>query len=223
MNALTALPKLKATSWQTLTDQARHDYLNTLTPPSNPALIVVDLAKVIQTLNRLLPEEAIITNKAGNYAAWLHRFYQYKHIRTELAPTNGAMGYGLPAAIAAKLHHPQKAVVCIAGDGCFMMYPQELMTASQYQIPVIILVINNGMYGTIRMHQEREYPGRVSATSFQNPDFVNLAQSMECFAERVKRTEDFTEVFDKAQASNKPALIELMVDPQQLTPTLRLN
>ena len=133
------------------------------------------------------------------------------------------MGYGFPAAIAAKLRDPQRSVVCFAGDGCFMMYPQELATAVQFGAALIVIVVNNGMYGTIRMHQEREYPGRISGTALHNPDFVALARAFGAHGELVERTEDFAAAFQRAQASGKPALIELRTDPRQITPVARLS
>ncbi len=140
-------------------------------------------------LSRELPEDAIVTNGAGNYAGFLHRYFQYKGWPTQLAPTSGSMGYGLPAAIAAKLAHPERTVVALAGDGCLLMTGQELATAVQYGLPIIVIVANNGMYGTIRMHQERHYPGRVVGTTLINPDFVALARSFGVTAERVEATE----------------------------------
>src|SRR5690606_12214132 len=134
----------------------------------------VDMTAVIKHLSATLPDDAILTNGAGNYSVWLHRFYDYRAGRTELAPTCGAMGYGLPAAVAAALRTPRRQVVCLAGDGCFLMYPQELATAAEYGASLIVLVVNNGMYGTIRMHQERHHPGRVSGTRLQGPDYVAL-------------------------------------------------
>ena len=177
---------------------------------------------VVGHLNKVLPANSIISNGAGNYTVWVHRHYQYKELATELAPTNGAMGYGLPAAIAAKLQYPERTVVCFAGDGCFLMYPQELATAKQFGANIIVIVVNNGMYGTIRMHQEREYPGRISATAIEGPDFVQLAQAFGAHAERVDNDEDFPAAFERAQKSQKPALIELITDPQQITPTARI-
>jgi acetolactate synthase-1/2/3 large subunit len=132
------------------------------------------------------------------------------------------MGYGFPAAVAAKLRHPERTVVCFAGDGCFLMYPQELATAMQYHAPLVVIVVNNGMYGTIRMHQEKRFPGRVSATDLQTPDFVTLAQSFGAHAERIETTEAFADAFARAQAAGRPALIELRVDPLQITPQARL-
>jgi acetolactate synthase-1/2/3 large subunit len=210
--------------WADWTFAARADYLAHSTPPApHPELAGVDLAQVVSTLNDVLPDDAIITNGAGNYTVWVHRFYRYRRRATELAPTNGAMGYGFPAAIAAKLHAPQRDVICFAGDGCFMMYPQELMTAMQFGAPLVVIVVNNGMLGTIRMHQEREYPGRVSATQLANPDFVALARSFGAHAELVERTADFEGALARARACGLPALIELRTDPRQIGPQNRLQ
>ncbi|MEN9904660.1 MAG: hypothetical protein RLZZ555_1225 [Pseudomonadota bacterium] len=209
--------------WAGWTQACRADHVEHHTPPvRNPQQSGVDLAQVVTQLSRTLPDDAIICNGAGNYTVWVHRFFQYKQLGTELAPTNGAMGYGLPAAIAAKLAQPERTVVCFAGDGCFMMYPQELATAMQYDAAVIVIVVNNGMLGTIRMHQEREYPGRVSATGLVNPDFVMLAQSFGAYAERVDHEADFAAAFARAQAAGRAALIELRTDPAQITPQARL-
>jgi len=209
--------------WADWTAGARADYLAHSTPPApHPELAGVDLAQVVAHLNDVLPDDAIVTNGAGNYTVWVHRFYRYRQRATELAPTNGAMGYGFPAAIAAKLHAPQTDVICFAGDGCFMMYPQELMTAMQFGAPLVVIVVNNGMLGTIRMHQEREYPGRVSATALANPDFIALAKSFGAHAELVERTADFAGALARARACGLPALIELRTDPRQIGPQNRL-
>ncbi|ALM85620.1 thiamine pyrophosphate-binding protein [Bordetella sp. N] len=183
----------------------------------------VELSSVVAHLSNTLPDDAIITNGAGNYTVWVHRFFRYKKLGTELAPTNGAMGYGLPAAIAAKLARPDSTVVCFAGDGCFMMYPQELATAAQFGAAVIVVVVNNGMLGTIRMHQEREYPGRVSGTALMNPDFQVFAQSFGAYAERIEHESEFPAAFERARASGRPALLELVTDPLQITPAARLE
>jgi len=223
--ALAALPAPATAPWAAWTQAARAAYLAHSSPPSQPAPALaghVDMAQVMGHLNEHLPEDAILSNGAGNYTVWVHRFYRYRRRATELAPTSGAMGYGLPAAIAAKLQHPRRTVVCFAGDGCFMMYPQELATAMQYGAAIIVLVVNNGMLGTIRMHQEREYPGRVSSTGLRNPDFVALARSFGAFAERVERSGDFAAAFARAQASGLPALLDLRTDPRQITPVARL-
>ncbi|WP_416310630.1 thiamine pyrophosphate-binding protein [Pseudomonas sp. W03] len=221
--ALDTLAPLNERLWADWTAAARADYLAYSTPPQNAERPQgVDLAEVVSYLSETLPEDAAISNGAGNYAVWVHRFYRYRSARSQLAPTNGAMGYGFPAAIAAKLRDPQRSVVCFAGDGCFMMYPQELATAVQYGAALVVIVVNNGMLGTIRMHQEREYPGRVSATELRNPDFVALAKAFGAHGELVERTEDFAAAFQRAQASGKPALIELRTDPRQITPIARL-
>lgn len=223
-HALAALPAPQTTPWSAWTEAARADYEAHSAPaPGSSGLAGVDLAQVLAHLNEVLPDDAVISNGAGNYTVWVHRYYRYRQPRTELAPTNGAMGYGLPAAIAAKLHAPQRDVVCFAGDGCFMMYPQELATAMQYGAAVIVIVVNNGMLGTIRMHQEREYPGRVSGTQLRNPDFVALARAFGAHGEQVTRSEDFAAAFARARAAGVPALIELRTDPMQITPAARLD
>jgi len=177
----------------------------------------LDLGEVMTFLRGRLPENAIITNGAGNYSGWVQRFYQYTGFRTQLAPTNGAMGYGVPSAVAAKTVHPDRMVVSFSGDGCFLMNGQELATAAQYRLPVVFIVINNGMYGTIRMHQEREYPARVYATALDNPDFAALARAYGLHGETVHRTTDFEPAFERAAASGKPALLELQIDPDAIT------
>jgi acetolactate synthase-1/2/3 large subunit len=168
-------------------------------------------------LSRELPDDAIVTNGAGNYAGFLHRYYQYKGWPTQLAPTSGSMGYGLPAAIAAKLMHPERPVIALAGDGCLLMTGQELATAVQYGLPIVIIVANNSMYGTIRMHQEQRYPGRVVATTLVNPDFVALARSFGAAAARVESTEAFAPALQRALAAKGPALIELRIDPEAIS------
>jgi acetolactate synthase-1/2/3 large subunit len=220
LRGLQAPPTLPWSEW---TAAARADHAGfAAIPARHPEHRGVDMAQVMAHLNQTLPDDAILTNGAGNYTVWVHRFYRYRQARTELAPTCGAMGYGMPAALAAKLRHPERTVVCFAGDGCFLMYPQELATAMQYDAPVIVIVVNNGMYGTIRMHQEKRFPGRISATELQTPDFVTLAHSFGAHAELVETTEAFAAAFARAQASGKPALLELRVDPLQITPQARL-
>ena len=204
--------------------EAREAWLKFTTPPQAAATSggFVNMSTVVGWLSDHLPDDAVICNGAGNYTVWVHRFYRYKHPRTELAPVSGAMGYGVPAGVAAALRFPRRTVVAFAGDGCFMMYPQELATAVQHNANLIILVVNNGMYGTIRMHQERRYPGRVLATDLVNPDMVALAHSFGAFAERVDSTEGFAVAFQRARDSQKPALLDLRVDPAQISPTFRL-
>jgi acetolactate synthase I/II/III large subunit len=195
---------------------------STYTASSSSPSKYVDLAAVVGWLSDHLPDDALVANGAGNYTVWVHRYFRYRQPRTELAPTSGAMGYGVPAAIAAKLRYPDREVVAFAGDGCFQMYPQELATAMQHNARLVILVANNGTYGTIRMHQERRYPGRVVATDLLNPDFVALARSYGAFAERVDATEGFPDAYQRASAAGRPALLELRVDPAQLSPAFRL-
>ena len=221
--ALAALPALDV-QWQSWTRTAREAYMAHSTA-SVPEIVPngVDLSQVVAHLSEVLPADSIISNGAGNYTVWVHRFYRYRQSATELAPTSGAMGYGLPAAIAAKLQHPEREVVCFAGDGCFMMYPQELATAMQYGAAMIVIVVNNGMLGTIRMHQEREYPGRISGTDLRNPDFVALARSFGAYGETVERSEDFPAAFARARAAGVAAVLELRTDPRQITPTARLE
>ena len=215
---------VQTTPWIDWTRQARAAYEAFCEPPPlDPAHRGVDLARVVRHLDEVLPDDAVVTNGAGNYSIWLHRFYHYRQARTELAPICGAMGYGLPAAIAASLRYRDRNIVCLAGDGCFLMYPQELATAVEQGARLVVLVVNNGMYGTIRMHQEARYPGRISGTRLAGPDFVALARAFGAMAERVEHTEDFAEAFGRARASGGVALIELVTDPLQLTPTKRID
>jgi acetolactate synthase-1/2/3 large subunit len=177
---------------------------------------------VIDALGAALPRDAVVTNGAGNYAAWLHRAHRYRAWRTQLAPTSGSMGYGLPAAIAAKLHAPEREVVCLAGDGCFQMVSQEMATAREQGLGIVILVCDNGMYGTIRMHQERAYPGRVSATGLRNPDFAALARAHGGHGATVERDAEFASALEAAReaarARGVPALLHLRLDPRALSP-----
>ena len=182
----------------------------------------VKLEQIICHLNKVLPETAILTNGAGNYAAWLHRYFDYKTYGSQLAPTSGSMGYGLPAAVAAKLAHRDREVICFAGDGCFQMTMQEFGTAAQYGANIVVIISNNGIYGTIRMHQEWQYPGRVSGTVMQNPQFAALAQSYGGHGEVVRKTDEFPAAFERARASKRPAIIELITDPRALSPRLSL-
>jgi acetolactate synthase-1/2/3 large subunit len=207
--------------WAGWTNEAHTDYLDNLKHPQIPG--AVQMGEVMEWLRGHLPANAILTTGAGNYSAWAHRFYQYRTFRTQLGPTNGSMGYGVPAAIAAKITAPERPVVAFAGDGCFLMNGQELATAMQYDARVVFLVINNGMYGTIRMHQERNYPGRVSGTRLTNPDFAMLARSYGLHGETVEKTAEFADAFKRCEASGKPGLIEIRIDPEALTPKMSLT
>ena len=201
--------------WVRLRRELRADYERAVKPVPTPG--DVQLERVIEILSAELPEDAIVSNGAGNYAGFLHRYFQYKRYPTQLAPTSGSMGYGLPAAIAAKLVHPQRPVIALAGDGCMLMTMQELATAVQYGLPIIVIVANNSMYGTIRMHQERQFPGRVVATSLVNPDFAALARSFGAGGATITRTDDFLPVLRRALSASAPTLIELKLDAEAIT------
>jgi acetolactate synthase I/II/III large subunit len=177
----------------------------------------------VRTVSKMLPDDGIVTNGAGNYAAFVHRYFEYKGYRTQLAPTSGSMGYGLPAAIAAKLAHPTRPVVNFQGDGCFLMTGQELATAVQYGLPIVTVIANNGTYGTIRMHQEREYPNRVIGTTLVNPDFAALAKSFGAAGFTVEATRDFAPAFAEALKAGRPAVIELKIDPEAISPRRTLS
>ncbi|MCC5858857.1 MAG: thiamine pyrophosphate-binding protein [Ectothiorhodospiraceae bacterium] len=214
--ALATLDPPPERPWAARTREINQSYRDWTVPPENPGPL--QMGEIITWLNAHLPTGAIIANGAGNYAIWPNRFYRYRGYRSMLAPTSGSMGYGVPAAIAAKLLYPERPVVAFAGDGCFQMTGQELATAVQYGAAVIILLVNNGSYGTIRMHQEREYPGRVSATELHNPHFARLAEACGAHGERVERTEDFAPAFQRAGATGRPALIELILTPEAIAP-----
>ena len=172
---------------------------------------------------RPAPADAVICNGAGNFAAWIHRYYRFRDFGTQLAPTSGSMGYGLPAGVMAKRQKPGSIVLTIAGDGDFLMNGQEFATAVHHGIPLIVVVIDNGIYGTIRMHQERHFPGRVSATALTNPDFAALARAYGGHGETVATTADFAPAFERALASGKPAILHCLMDPQAITPTATLD
>jgi len=220
---LARLTPVDSTRWREWTDAARREYETFIRVPEKGPRQGVDMAVVIRHLATTLPATAVVANGAGNFTVWVHRFFTYKAPHTELAPTSGSMGYGFPAAVAAALRHPDRTTVCVAGDGDFLMYPQELATAAQYGARPIVLIVNNGMYGTIRMHQERRFPGRVSATELAGPDFVALAQSFGAYAERVETTAAFAPAFDRALAAGRAAVLELRVDPNQITPDRRIG
>ncbi|MBL6959287.1 MAG: thiamine pyrophosphate-binding protein [Rhodospirillales bacterium] len=219
--AAAALEAADSSAWQATVPEARAEYLAHIQPTEVPG--DVNFGKVMAHLSEVLPEDAVISNGAGNYTVWVHRFFQHKAYRTQLAPTSGSMGYSVPAAVAAKITEPERTVVSFNGDGCFMMLGQEMATAAQYGANVIFIIANNRMLGTIRMHQERNYPERVIATELVNPDFVLLAKAYGGHGEQVTKTEDFPAAFERAQASGKPALIELVLDPEALTPKQTLS
>ena len=216
--ALAALQPDVIPCWSDWTAAARSDYEHWNMPGADPGTL--QLGKIIAWLRDYLPADAILANGAGNYTLWLHRFYCYRRHATQLAPQAGSMGYGLPAAIAAARRYPERDVIAFAGDGCFQMTGQELATAVQYRLKLVVVVVNNGLYGTIRMHQERRYPGRVVGTVLHNPDFVALARACGARAERVTRTEDFAAAFEQLRVCDGPGLLELVLDPEILTPAV---
>jgi acetolactate synthase I/II/III large subunit len=213
-------PPAKIT-WSGRRAELRAAYEQSLRPIPLPG--AVKMADVMRTVSELLPENGIVTNGAGNFAAFVHRYFQYKSYRTCLAPTSGSMGYGLPAAIAAKLAHPTRPVVSVQGDGDFLMTGQELATAAQYALPIVTIIANNGMYGTIRAHQEREYPRRIVGTTLVNPDFAAYARSFGAEGYTIEATADFAPAFRAALASSKPSVIELKLDPEALSPRKTLT
>ncbi len=213
--ALAGLDPIDTGAWAGSADEAHADYLGWQTPRAMPGDL--DLWQVLATMRERLPEDAIVTNGAGNYATWLHRLYRYPRYRTQLAPYNGSMGYAVPAAVAAKAVHRDRVVVSWNGDGCFLMNGQELATAVQYRLAIVFIVVDNGMYGTIRMHQERRYPERVHGTTLRNPDFAALARAYGALGETVARTAEFAPALDRALAADRPTLIHLLVDPRAVT------
>ncbi len=207
--------------WHAQQADARADYEAWIQPKETPGAL--KLEQVIAHLDATLPEDAIVTNGAGNYASFLHRYYRWKRHGTQLAPTSGSMGYGFPAAIAASITLPGRAVVCLAGDGCFQMTCNEASTAIQHGAKPVVIVADNGRYGTIRMHQERHYPGRVSGTDLANPDFAALARAYGGQGWTVAAQEEFAPALDAALACGTLAVIHLKLDPDMLTPGASLS
>ena len=211
-----------AIPWSGAAQTAHEDFLAwTSQPAAGPGKM--QMADAMLWLRARLPQDAIVTNGAGNYAIWVNRFLRYRRYGAQLAPTSGSMGYGLPAAVAAKRLHPERMVVCFAGDGCFLMNGQEFATAVQYDLAIIAVVVDNGMYGTIRMHQERAYPGRISGTQLRNPDFAAYARAFGGHGESVTETAEFAPAFERAAASGKPSIIHVKVDPEAITPGTTLE
>src|SRR5438105_3230415 len=215
---LTPVPATRWSRWRTA---ARTEYEAGLVPTTFTGAL--DLGQVMTWLRSRLPDDAIVTSDAGNFSGWPNRFLQYRRPGRQLGPTSGAMGYGVPAAVAAKLVHPDRLVVGFCGDGGFMMTGQELATAMLEGTGPIILVFNNAMYGTIRMHQERRFPGRVVGTALQNPDFLALARAYGAFGASIARTEEFAPAFEEAASRNGPAIIELRMDPETITTRTTLS
>ena len=220
-NAFAAALRPVQGAWAVWRVAARAGYEASLVAPTQPS--PVDMGAVTEYLRDVLPDDVVLTNGAGNFTVWPNKFFPFGKKARLLGPQSGAMGYGLPAAIAAKIADPSRRVVCFAGDGDFQMNCQELATAAQYGAQPIILLLNNGIYGTIRAHQEREYPGRVSGTDMINPDFVALARAYGFHAERVSTTAEFAAAFDRALASVTGALLDLDISPEALTPRMTLS
>jgi acetolactate synthase-1/2/3 large subunit len=208
--------------WRDQTPVAHADYLAwTQAPTEQPGR--VNLGAIMVWLRDNLPVDAILCNGAGNYAAWIHRFYRFRRFATHIAPASASMGYGMPSAVAMKRLHPTRTVISVNGDGDFLMNGQEFATAVQYELPIVVIICDNGGYGTIRMHQEREYPGRVSATGLHNPDFAAYARAFGGFGATVERTEDFAAAFGAAMAAGRPAIVHLKIDPDASTPAATLS
>jgi acetolactate synthase-1/2/3 large subunit len=219
--ALEGLEPPNVIRWRDEPQSAHADFLAwTERPTTVPGR--VNLGEIVAGLRDALPADAMICNGAGNFSIWVHRFHRYRRFGTQIAPISGSMGYGVPAAVAIKRLYPERSVVAYAGDGDFLMTGQEFATAVQYELPIIVIVVDNGMYGTIRMHQEREYPGRVVGTKLQNPDFAAYARAFGGFGATVERTSDFAGTFAAAQRSGRPAILHLKVDPEAITPTTTL-
>jgi acetolactate synthase-1/2/3 large subunit len=208
--------------WQGAIETAHADYL-AWTKTATPVPGKVNLGEIMVWLRDHLTPDAIITNGAGNFSAWIHRFYRFRKYNSHIGPTSGSMGYGFPAAVAMQTLYPERTVVCVAGDGDYLMTGQDFITAVQYKLPVIVVLSDNGIYGTIRMHQEREYPGRVVATELQNPDFVAYAKAFGGFGVRVENTADFPAAFAAAKKSGLPSIIHLKVDPEAISPAATLS
>lgn len=211
----------QAGAWADWRAQARADYEGWQQPRETPG--PVKMEQVVSWLAEHLPHDAILTNGAGNYAAFVHRYHRFRSYKTQVAPTSGSMGYGFPASIAAKLEHPDRTVICFAGDGCFQMTCNEMSTAIQHGAAVIVIVVNNGKYGTIRMHQEKTYPGRVSGTMIANPDVAALARAYGGTGQTVTRTEDFAAAFNMAQKAGVLSVIELKLDDEVLSTGMTLS
>jgi acetolactate synthase I/II/III large subunit len=219
--AARAMKPVDAAAWKASVAAARADYLENIEPTPQPGS--ANLAEIVGWLNKRLPEDCIVTNGAGNYAGYVHRFFQYRGFRTQLAPTNGSMGYGVPAGVAAKIAAPGRTVVSFSGDGCFLMNGQEFGTAVQHGANVVFVVVDNGMYGTIRMHQEREYPTRVHGTELKNPDFAAYARAFGGHGETVEKTADFEAAFERCLAANKPSIIHVKTDAEAITSRITLT
>ncbi len=196
-------------------DEAHLEWLDWSTPAAAAAKL--DLAACVMAMRDALPEDSIICNGAGNFSGWWHRYWPYEGFPSQLAPTNGSMGYGVPAAVAAALRFPDRMAIALAGDGDFLMNGQELATAAQYGVDLLVVLVDNGAYGTIRMHQEREFPGRISATTLANPDFAALARAYGGWAARVETTAEFAPALAEAKDRKGIRLLHLITDIEQIS------
>jgi acetolactate synthase-1/2/3 large subunit len=219
--AVAMLAPVAAPRWSSWRETVRAEYEAGLIPPSSSSSL--DLGEIMRWLRDRLPSDAIVTSDAGNFSGWPNRFLQYRRPGRQLGPTSGAMGYGVPAAVTAKLVYPDRLVVGFCGDGGFMMTGQELATATLEGTGPIIMVFNNGMYGTIRMHQERRFPGRVVGTALKNPDFLALARAYGIFGASITKTEQFAPAFEEAVSGRRAAIIELKMDPEMITTRTTLS
>lgn len=219
--AARSLKPVDSSGWAAATEAAHRDYLDYSKPIPNPGPL--QLAEILAALRQQLPPETVVCNGAGNYSGWVHRFWRFRSYGSQLAPTSGSMGYGVPAAVAASVLYPDRPVLSFSGDGCFLMNGQEIATAMQYGLNPIFFVVNNGMYGTIRMHQEREYPSRISGTMLTNPDFAALGRAYGLHSERVERADEFDDAFARAHTAGRAALIELRLDPEAISTRISLS
>ena len=220
-SALEGVQPPAAIPWSAQTRSARADYLAwSERAPVNPGRVQV--SEIMFALRRRVPD-AVFTTGAGNFAIWVGRFLRFRRVEQQLGPTSGSMGFGLPAAIGAARVFPQRTVVCFAGDGDFLMNGQEFATAVQYKLPIVVVLIDNGMYGTIRMHQEREFPGRVTATQLRNPDFAAYARAFGGHGETVEETAEFLPAFERALASGLASIVHVKIDPEAITPATTLS
>ncbi len=219
--AVAGMNPVNARAWKAWAGDAHADYVKREAAAPSPGKL--DMVAVMATMRELLPRDAVITTGAGNYAAWSHRFLHYTQPGTQLAPVSGSMGYGIPAAIAAQLVYPGRTVVAFAGDGDFQMCGHELGTARQYDLPIVVILVENGIHGSIRVHQERNFPGRVIATDIVNPDFVAYAKAFGAHSELVETADAFGGAFERALAATTPSVLVLRLDPDAITPDASLT
>jgi acetolactate synthase-1/2/3 large subunit len=222
--AAAALPAAPDLPWADQARTAHAEWITWNTPPTGAdpnALPSMD--ELMGLLRKRLPADAIITNGAGNFSIWVHRYLRWNQFGTQLGPTNGSMGYGVPAAIAAAVQYPERCVLAFSGDGCFLMNGQEMATAVRERARIRVIVVDNGMYGTIRMHQEKRFPGRVFGSALGQPDFAMLARAYGAWGARVEQGHALAGLLDEMLAVDGPALLHLVVDPQIITPTTTID